>query len=119
MQTINQDGDLEELITILARGLGFSCTKNNDQVELTANKSDKKLAKILGTNGESTINAILQNCTSVNDLNLTDELFEDAEFLKNLLTKILSSGSKLNETLLLNALQLSRTTLNRILKKRK
>jgi hypothetical protein len=117
LQTINQDGNLEKLITILARGLGFSCTKTYDQVELTANKSDKKLAKILGTNGESTINAILQNCTSVNDLNLSDELFKDAEFLKNLLTKILSSGSKPNETLLLNALQLSRTTLNRILKR--
>jgi len=43
---INNDNNLEELIIIITRGLGFSCTINNEPVELTANKSDKKLAKI-------------------------------------------------------------------------
>jgi hypothetical protein len=115
---INKDNNLEELIIIINRGLGFSCTINNEPVELTANKSDKKLAKILGTNSASRINATLQTCTSVNGLNLSENQFE-VEKIKKLLTKTLSSDSKPNEELLLSALELSRTTLNRILKRNK
>jgi len=117
---INNDTNLEELIIIITRGLGFSCTINNEPVESTANKSDKKLAKILGTNSVSRINATLQTCTPVNELNLSENQFEAVEKIKNLLTETLSSNfNKPNKKQLLDSLQLSRTTLNRILKKRK
>jgi hypothetical protein len=118
---INNDTNLEELIIIITRGLGFSCTINNKTVESTANKSDKKLAKILGTNSLSKINATLQTCTSVNGLNLSENQFEAVEKIKNLLTKTLSINfNKPNKKQLLrslDSLELSRTTLNRILKK--
>ena len=118
LQIINEDSNLEKLIIIITRGLGFICTKNNETVESTANKSDKRLAKILGENGESTINAILQNCTSFNDLNLTEKQFESVENIENLLIKTLSSSfSKPNKKQLLKSLQLSRVTLTRILKR--
>jgi hypothetical protein len=120
---INKDNNLEELIIIINRGLGFSCTINNKTVESTANKSDKKLAKILGTNSVSRINATLQTCTSVNGLNLSKNQFEAVEKIKKLLTKTLSSNfNKPNKKQLLSSLdslELSRTTLNRILKRNK
>jgi hypothetical protein len=120
---INNDTNLEELIIIITRGLGFSCTINNKTVESTANKSDKKLAKILGTNSLSKINATLQTCTSVNGLNLSENQFEAVEKIKNLLTKTLSINfNKPNKKQLLrslDSLELSRTTLNRILKRNK
>ena len=117
---INKDNNLEELIIIINRGLGFSCTINNKTVELIANKSDKKLAKILGSNSVSRINATLQTCSSVNGLNLSENQFEAVENIKQLLTETLSTNfNKPNKKQLLSSLQLSRTTLNRILKKRK
>jgi hypothetical protein len=115
---INNDSNLEKLIIIITRGLGFSCTINNEPVELTANKSDNKLAKILDINRVSRINATLQTCTSVNGLNLSENQFKAVEKIKKLLTKTLSSNfNKPNKKQLLDSLELSRTTLNRILKR--
>jgi hypothetical protein len=124
LQTINEDSNLEELITILAHGLGLNCSENNETLESRATTSDKRLAKILGTNGESTINAIVQNCSSINDLNLTEEQFKDVESIKNSLAKTLSSyydepnkkqAEKRTKKQLLRDIELSRTTLISIL----
>lgn len=129
LQIVNEDKNLEELIIILTRGLGFTCTKNNETVESTANKSDEKLAKILGTNGESTLNAILQNCSSFNDLNLTEKQVTRVENNKNLLRNTLIRhfsnpiSSKIREEQITNELtthlESAKETLNDLFKNKK
>jgi len=124
LQTINKDINLEELITILAHGLGLNCSENNKTLESSATMSDERLAKILGANGESIINAIVQKCSSGNDLNLTAKQFKDVESIKNSLAKTLSSyydepnkkqAEKRTKKQLLRDFELSRTTLISIL----
>ena len=129
LQIVNEDNNLEKLIIILTRGLGFICTKNNETVELTANKSDKRLAKILGEDGESTINAILQNCSSFNGLNLTKPQVTLVETYKNVLSSILikhfnkpKPSKKQEEQItkeLITSLELAKKTLNSLFKNKK
>ena len=124
LKTINEDSNLEELITILADGLGLNCSQNNETLESSATTSDERLVKILGANGESIINAIVQKCSSNNDLKLTAKQIIDVESIKNSLAETLSSycdepnkkqAEKQTKEQLLRDLELSRATFNSIL----
>ena len=105
MKIINEDSNLEELIIIVARGLGFIYDENVENVESTTYKFDKNLVHVLGNDAESRITAILQKCSQVGVLKLTKKKVEVVENVMTILSTALIKYFKNHDTKkLLNSL---------------
>ena len=108
MKIINEDSNLEELIIIVARGLGFiydENVENVENVESTTYKFDKNLVHVLGNDAESRITAILQKCSQVGVLKLTKKKVEVVENVMTILSTALIKYFKNHDTKkLLNSL---------------
>jgi len=86
---IEEDDNFEQLIIIVARGLGFEYDENIENVESTTSMFNEEHITVLGNDAESRINAILQKCRQVSVLNLTEKKVKVVENVMTILSKAL------------------------------
>lgn len=96
LRNINKANNLEKLIKLVTRKLGFTCYKN---IKSTTHKSatyksatydsDIILVKVLGADVEKKIKNIMQNCNKASDLKLTPKMVVDVKHIRNILGKTL------------------------------
>jgi hypothetical protein len=105
---IEENNNFEQLIIIVARGLGFEYVENDENVEnveSTTSTFNEKHITVLGNDAESRINAILQKCRKVGVLKLTKPKVDVVEKVMTILSDaLIDYFNKPNEKKLLKRL---------------
>jgi hypothetical protein len=102
---IEENNNFEQLIIIVARGLGFEYVENIENVESTTSMFNKEHRTVLGNDAESRINAILQKCSQGSVLKLTKNKVDVVENVMTILSKaLIDYFKKPNEKKLLKSL---------------
>jgi hypothetical protein len=95
---IEENNNFEQLIIIVARGLGFEYDENVENVKSTTSTFNKNHRRVLGNDAESRINAILQKCRQVSVLELTKDKVDIVKNVMNILSEALIDYFKNHDT---------------------